>query len=167
MKIITYIIALALIAFTIFNLLATSTAKKRQKSSKQSYQAAIWPIEKRLLSVMKSRGSDYTVVKRMVSDLGNGIIFAYDPKKGECVIGMADDTLIFNSSDIVNAKTNYLQKGKKVLKADVILTLSDAEYTYEIAAKPFNPKGLIGKVLYDTTEEFCAALNEAKVGNNG
>ena len=42
------------------------------------------------------------------------------------------------------------------------VTINDETWTYTFASKPFNPKGIIGKVIYETTEEFAQELKDIK-----
>lgn len=161
-SILTYILCLVLIAFTLFNLYALLTSKRKKALSNQSYAASMAPIEKKLLEIQKQRGVAFDKVKRMVNDQNEAIILVSDSKQRIAAIGMKDDTLIFPFSEIVDVKKEYTRKNKKVLSGKIVLTLKDSSYTYTIASKPFNPKGLIGKVLYDTIEEFASELNALK-----
>ena len=157
-----YIIALLLIGITGINLYATMTSKKRKDTANKSYHKIIWPIEERLLSEMKSRGLEYTVVKRMLNDQDQGIIFCADNVKRKAVIAMADSSIHFDFEDLKDSKVEYNTQGKKVLRAEVSATIKDTVYTYEIASKEFNPRSIIGKVLHGTAEDFAKALEDIR-----
>lgn len=159
-----YIIALLLIGITGVNLYATMTSKKRKDKSNQSFQKIIWPIEERLLSEMKGRGLEYTVVRRLLNDQDQGIIFCSDPKNRKAVIAMADSSVHFSFDELKDSKVIYETQGKKVLRADVHVIINDTVYTYEIASKEFNPRSLMGKVLYETAEELANLLEDIRKG---
>lgn len=168
MKIFGYVLLMILIALTIFNFMALFNSKKRKMTGKMTYQATIWPIEKKLMAYMKERALDFTIVQRMVNDLGDGIIFVADPKNRKAAVAMANDMLTFSYDELEAAERYYDLEGKKTVAAYVVLTVNGTMYRYDIATKRFNPKGLVGKVLYDTTEEFYskahAILEENKKG---
>ena len=75
---------------------------------------------------------------------------------------------LFGLDELEDAERYYDLEGKKTVAAYVVLTVNGTMYRYDIATKRFNPKGLVGKVLYDTTEEFYskahAILEENKKG---
>ncbi len=170
MRIFTYILCFALVIFTVFNFIALISAKKRKAVGNRSYQAIIWPIEQRLLKYMKERGLDYSIVKRMINDKGEGIIFVSDPKNKVAAVAMSDDTLHFHFSELENVERYYQLEGKKTTGAMVVLTVDGTDYKYMIASSKFNPRGLLGKVLYDTTEDFYsvvhAILEDKEKGND-
>ena len=158
MRIFTYILCFALVIFTVFNFIALISAKKRKAVGNRSYQAIIWPIEQRLLKYMKERGLDYS------------IIFVSDPKNKVAAVAMSDDTLHFHFSELENVERYYQLEGKKTTGAMVVLTVDGTDYKYMIASSKFNPRGLLGKVLYDTTEDFYsvvhAILEDKEKGND-
>lgn len=161
-SILMYGLALLLIGITGINLYITMTAKGRRDKSKNSFHKVIWPIEERLLSEMKGRGLNYTVVRRLLNDKDQGIIFASDPEKRKAVIAMADSSLHFDFADLKESKALYKQRGNKVEKAEVRVTIKDSTYIYEIASREFNPKSFLGKVLYETAEELNGLLAEIR-----
>ena len=161
-SILTYILALFLIAFTLFNLYATMTAKKRKQISSASFKVICNEIEKELIKLQKEKGLNFSYVKRMANDQNNVIIFVKDLDKKFAAIAMKDDIKLFSFSDIKDVKTQYEKSNKKILSAKVDVTINDETWTYTFASKPFNPKGIIGKVIYETTEEFAQELKAIK-----
>lgn len=160
--ILMYALALILIGITGVNLYATMTSKKRKDKSNQSFQQIIWPIEERLMSEMKGRGLNYNKVCRMLNDQDQGIIFCADEEKRKAVIAMADSSVHFAFEDLKDSKVQYLVKGKKVERAEVLATIGDTVYTYEIAIREFNPRSIMGKVLHDTAEDFAKLLEDIR-----
>ena len=157
-----YIIALLLIALTLFNLFATLSAKKRKAISQNEYARSMKEIEDKLLRIQKERNLDFKGIKRVVNDNNEGIVLVWDNLKKVGAIGMKDDTLLFSYSDISEVKKEYEKKGKKIISARIILTLKDAIYTYTFASKPFSPKGILGRVIYESCEEFASELERMK-----
>lgn len=161
-QIVMYIIALFLIALTLFNLFATITAKKRKALSKSDYARKMDEIEKKLLLIQSQRNLDFKGIKRMVNDQDEGIVLVWDDEKKTGAIGMKDDQLVFSYSDICEVKKEYVKQGKKITSAKVKLTIGNEVYTYTFGSKPFSPRGIIGKVVYETTEEFASELERMK-----
>lgn len=161
-SIFTYIIALVLIAFTLFNLYATLTAKKRKQISSASFRVLCNQIEEELIKLQKQRGLNFSYIKRMANDQNDVIIFVKDIDKKMAAIAMKDDIKLFSFSALKDVKTLYEKKGKKILNAKIDVTIDDDTWTYTFASKPFNPKGILGKVIYDTTVEFKDELNSLK-----
>ncbi len=161
-SILTYILALFLIAFTLFNLYATMTAKKRKQISSASFKVLCNEIEKELIKLQKEKGLNFSYVKRMANDQNNVIIFVKDLDKKFAAIAMKDDIKLFSFSSLKDVKTLYEKKGKKILNAKIDVTIDNDTWTYTFASKPFNPKGILGKVIYDTTVEFKDELNKLK-----
>lgn len=161
-SILTYILALFLIAFTLFNLYATMTAKKRKQISSASFKVLCNEIEKELIKLQKEKGLNFSYVKRMANDQNDVIIFVKDIDKKMAAIAMKDDIKLFSFSSLKDVKTLYEKKGKKILNAKIDVTIDNDTWTYTFASKPFNPKGILGKVIYDTTVEFKDELNKLK-----
>ena len=161
-SILTYIFALILIAFTLFNLYATLTAKKRKQISSSSFRVLCNEIEKELINIQKQRNLNFSYIKRMANDQNNVIIFVKDVDKKVAAIAMKDDIKVFSFSSLKDAKTLYEKKGKKILSAKVDVTIDDTTWTYTFSSKPFNPKGILGKIIYDTTIEFKDELIKLK-----
>lgn len=161
-SIFTYIIALVLIAFTLFNLYATLTAKKRKQISSASFRVLCNQIEEELIKLQKQKGLNFSYIKRMANDQNDVIIFVKDIDKKMAAIAMKDDIKLFSFSALKDVKTLYEKKGKKILNAKIDVTIDDDTWTYTFASKPFNPKGILGKVIYDTTVEFKDELNSLK-----
>ena len=113
-----------LIALTIFNFMALFNSKKRKMTGKMTYQATIWPIEKKLMAYMKERALDFTIVQRMVNDLGDGIIFVADPKNRKAAVAMANDMLTFSYDELEAAERYYDLEGKKTVAAYVVLGIN-------------------------------------------
>ena len=166
-KILGYILALILIAITLFNLYATSTSKTRKTYSPGQYQQIMAPIETALLKEMKKRSLNFSKVKRLMTYKDEGIILGYDTKNKMFAVAMGNHIIIDPSSELKDVRKVYETSGKNVLGAKVILAIKDEEYTYAIATKKFNPKGIIGKVVYDTTEDFYNFMEEVRTNNNG
>ena len=161
-SILTYILALSLIAFTLFNLYATMTAKKRKQISSASFKVLCNEIEKELIKLQKEKGLNFSYIKRMANDQNDVIIFVKDIDKKMAAIAMKDDIKLFSFSSLKDVKTLYEKKGKKILNAKIDVTIDNDTWTYTFASKPFNPKGILGKVIYDTTVEFKDELNKLK-----
>lgn len=161
-SILTYILALFLIAFTLFNLYATMTAKKRKQISSASFKVLCNEIEKELIKLQKEKGLNFSYVKRMANDQNDVIIFVKDIDKKMAAIAMKDDIKLFSFYSLKDVKTLYEKKGKKILNAKIDVTIDNDTWTYTFASKPFNPKGILGKVIYDTTVEFKDELNKLK-----
>ena len=161
-SILTYILALFLIAFTLFNLYATMTTKKRKQISSASFKVLCNEIEKELIKLQKEKGLNFSYVKRMANDQNDVIIFVKDIDKKMAAIAMKDDIKLFSFSSLKDVKTLYEKKGKKILNAKIDVTIDNDTWTYTFASKPFNPKGILGKVIYDTTVEFKDELNKLK-----
>lgn len=155
-----YILLMILIAFTIFNFYALLTSKKRRAKSAASYYQEMGTIEDSLLKLMKERALNFTTVKRLMNDKGQGIVIVTDPEKRKAAIGMRGDTELFSFEDLEDAGKEYLhgEKKGKVLGSRVYAVISGTRFEYTIASKPFSPKGPFGKVLYQTTEEFYDEL---------
>lgn len=161
-NIITYILIMALIAVTLFNIYATATAKRRRKNAFQSYHAAMQPVEDKLLKHMKEFGLNYNKVKRLMTNNDEAVILAYDEKNDSGAIAMADDVLYFKKAELKSVEKAYTaeEHGKHVLKAEIKIGYNDTLYTYTMADKPFNPKGMMGKVISETVESFYDFIND-------
>ena len=165
-SIIMYIVAMILIAVTLFNLYATATSKKRRNFSKAKYGEIMGPVENALLKEMKKRKLNFDKVKRLMTYDDEALILGHDTEKKVFAIAMAGQIVIEQDSILNDVKKVYETSGKKVLSSKVILDIGEDIYTYDIATKPFNPKGIIGKVVYDTTEDFynfMDGIKQAKV----
>lgn len=157
--ILMYILLMVLIAVTLFNFYAMITSKKRRARSAASYQQEMGTIENNLLKLMKERALNFTTVKRLMNDKGEGIIVVTDPDKRKAAIGMRGDIELFSFEDLESAGKEYLRGEKgKLLGSRVYAVISGTKYEYTIGSRPFRPKGPLGKVVYDTTEEFHAEL---------
>ena len=153
--ILMYILLMVLIAFTLFNFYAMMTSKKRRARSAASYQQEMGTIENNLLKLMKERALNFTTVKRLMNDK----IVVTDPEKRKAAIGMRGDIELFAFEDLESAGKEYLQGEKgKILGSRVYAVISGTKYEYTIGSRPFRPKGPLGKVVYDTTEEFHTEL---------
>ena len=162
-NILIYLVVIILIAFTLLNLYSTMTAKKRKAVANAKYQQALKPVEQKLLKLQKERNLNFDKVKRLINDEENAIIFASDSKALITAIGMAEDTLLFKNSELADVKKLYENQGKKVLSAKIEIKVNSLCYTYNIGTRPFNPKGFIGKVIYEDTEELYTLLNQIKI----
>ncbi len=156
--ILLYILLMVLIALTLLNFYAMLTSKKRRAQSARSYQMEMSEVEGRLLKLMKERALNFTEVWRFMNDKGEGIVLVTDPEKRMAAIGMRGDTELFSFDDITDARADFTKSGRRYREASVTATIRGTEYTYQIGTKPFWRKGIIGKVVYQTAEEFTAAL---------
>jgi len=166
-QIMAYVFVMFLIAVTLYNLYAMLTARSRKKFATSSYAAEMNKIEKKLLGDMKSRGLEFDKVDRFMNDKAEGIICCYDTKRKVFAVAMSGDTLLEKAECLEGVRKEYVQKGRKTLSSAVILTVSGTECTYPIGTKPFRPWGVIGKVVYDTTEEFYSFMLGVKEGTLG
>ncbi len=154
-----YIAVMLLIALTLFNFYALITARKRKSTAKGSYHFEMDAIESKLLRLMKERGLNFSIVRRFMNDRGDGIIFVSDPENRKAAIAMKDDIELFSFEDLEDAGKEYLKNEKdKTLGSRVYAVISGTRIEYTIGSKPFNPRGLMGKVIYETTEEFFKEL---------
>ena len=102
---------MVLIAVTLFNFYAMITSKKRRARSAASYQQEMGTIENNLLKLMKERALNFTTVKRLMNDKGEGIIVVTDPDKRKAAIGMRGDIELFSFEDLESAgKSTYRER---------------------------------------------------------
>ncbi len=160
-NLVLYIVVLFLIALTLFNLYAMLTSKRRRINALSSYRSEMQVIEEKLLKLMKERGLDFSLVRRFMNDRGNGIILASDPDKKKAAIAMKDDIELFSFSELEDAGAEYIksEKGKPVC-SKVFAQISGTRFEYTIGSRPFYPRSPLGKVVYETTEEFARALEK-------
>ena len=133
--ILMYILLMVLIAVTLFNFYAMITSKKRRARSAASYQQEMGTIENNLLKLMKERALNFTTVKRLMNDKGEGIIVVTDPDKRKAAIGMRGDIELFSFEDLESAGKEYLQGEKgKLLGSRVYAVISGTKYEYTIGS---------------------------------
>ena len=155
-----YILLMILIAFTIFNFYALLTSKKRRAKSAASYYQEMGTIEDSLLKLMKERALNFTTVKRLMNDKGQGIVIVTDPEKRKAAIGMRGDTELFSFDELTDAHADFTKGKRRYHTASVTAVIRGVDITYEIGTRPFFRRGIIGKVIYETAGEFNASLWE-------
>ncbi len=155
----SYIIFLVLLAFTIFNLFATATAKKRKGKAAYDYNRVMKPLDDKLLKAMKERGINFTEVKRFVNDLGEGYVVVKDLEKRMFGIATAEHLIIEEYSSLEEVEGIYEKKGMRVSKAEVAATIGETVYTFIVASRPFFPRGLIGSILRETYNDLYDYLD--------
>ena len=95
-----------------------------------------------------------------MNDQGQGIFIVYDAENAVGAIAMKDSTIHFRKDELKEAEQHYETISKrKVKSASVEVRINDDTYVYKIGTKPFNPKGIIGRVVRETAEEMTDTLN--------
>lgn len=158
--ILSYILLMILIAFTLLNFYALLTSKKRRAASTMKYNTEMSTIESNLLRIMKERALNFTMVRRFMNDKGQGIILVADMEKRIAAIGMTGDTELFSFGELTDAHADFTKGKRRYHTASVTAVIRGVDITYEIGTRPFFRRGIIGKVIYETAGEFNASLWE-------
>lgn len=152
MNIIGNILLFVLIAFTIFNIYATATKKKRDAANEAKYNALFAPIDQKILN----RGKEWkgNSVKRLITEKEEGIVCVRDDNRKKAVIGWEDDLRefpfsAFNGAELISTDTD----------TKVLVHIDGETLTLTCREGKFKKKSFISKYVDQMAKDFVDFLN--------
>lgn len=160
MNALPYALFFALIGITVFNLIATSSSKRRNKANEMKYNNLFHPIEKRLLELEKRNNCSFNKVARVLNDLEEPIVIVRDDARRIAAIAMKDFQEIFHYEAITSVRLARESgaDGKK-FNAAVEVEASGRTLVFPMATKGYSKHSLSGKACLDMAGKFSSFLS--------
>lgn len=154
MNILGYILLMALLAFTLFNLYATATKKKREKTNAQKYNALFYPIDQSILDLPGHYKGCPT--KRLITENEEGIVCVKNDKKKMAVLAWTGDLKEFSYSSFEGAV--LVEEGKTKIE----VTIDGEKLTINCTSGKFKKKSFISRTVLKMAKDFVEYLNKIK-----
>ena len=153
MNIIGSILLVLLLIFTIFNLYATFTKKKRDKVNEAKYNAIFAPIDEAIMKTGKEwKGSK---VSRIVTEKEQGIVAVRDDSRTRAIIGWDGGTRMFSYKEYKGSEISEGEEG-----ISIIVRLKDESLDLKVSDGKFKPKSFVTKSLKSMAESMKSFLDE-------
>lgn len=161
MNVLLYVLLFALIGITVFNLIATSSSKQRNKANEIKYNNLFHAIEKRLLELQKRNNCSFSKVARVLNDLEEPIVIVRDDARRIAAIAMKDfqEAFAYEAITSVRLAREDTSDGKR-FNAAVEVTVSGRTLVFPMATKGYSKHSLSGKACLDMAGKFIAFLSE-------
>lgn len=154
MNIVMYIVLLIVLAFTVYNFIATSSLKGRNKKNKAKFDALFAPVETSLLEEQKKRKCNFGKVVRILNDREQPIVIVRDDAKRIGAIAMRDFLEVFSFDDVKNATVVKDDKNN----ASVKVQIAEKVFTFDISTKGYSKHSFTGKLCQDMANSFVEAF---------
>ena len=112
-SIIGYILLFIMLAFTLFNIYATATKKKRDQANEIKYNALFAPIDNEILKLGKDWKGSPTM--RLITEKEEGIVCVRDDGRKRAVIAWDGDLRTFRFNEFGGAELVDDESGIKIL----------------------------------------------------
>lgn len=159
MNIVMYIVLLIVLAFTVYNFIATSSVKGRNKANRAKYNALFAPVEEALLEEQKRRKCCFGKVVRILNDREQPIVVVRDDTRRIGAIAMKDFLEVFSFDDVKNARIE--NDGRN--NASVKVQIREDIFTFDISTKGYSKHSFTGKLCRDMANWFVEALDISKL----
>ena len=148
-----YILLFVLLGFTLLNLYALATKKKRDQINEVKYNALFQPIDDQILKLGKDwKGSP---VKRLITEKEEGIVCVRDDGRKRAVIAWDGDLRTFKFSEFGGAELAENEDGVKIL-----VHLPSEVLTLQATTGKFKKKSFIVKSITNMAKDYVDFLNE-------
>ncbi len=164
-QIILYIIALALIAFTLWNLYTMLSSKKRKAVAAAQYKQVMAQLELDTLAFMKKKRLNFSEKHSFVNDCDEGILLCMDHEAKMLCLTRKNDIRLIPYDSIISCEVfaHSPSARPKILSsvhAAINTTLpGDEEVEVEFSRKSHTKKSIIGKFIMDIAIEFAGYVN--------
>lgn len=148
-----YILLFVLLGFTLLNLYALATKKKRDQNNEAKYNALFQPIDDQILKLGKDwKGSP---VKRLITEKEEGIVCVRDDGRKRAVIAWDGDLRTFKFNEFGGAELVENEDGVKIL-----VHLTSEVLTLQATTGKFKKKSFIVKSITNMAKDYVDFLNE-------
>ena len=152
-SIIGYILLFIMLAFTLFNIYATATKKKRDQANEIKYNALFAPIDNEILRLGKDWKGSPTM--RLITEKEEGIVCVRDDGRKRAVIAWDGDLRTFRFNEFGGAELVDDESGVKIL-----VHLPDETLTLQASTGKFKKKSFIIKSITEMAKGFVSFLNK-------
>ena len=150
-----YILLFVLLGFTLLNLYALATKKKRDQINEVKYNALFQPIDDQILKLGKDwKGSP---VKRLITEKEEGIVCVRDDGRKRAVIAWDGNLRTFRFNEFGGAELVDDETGVKIL-----VHLREETLTLQASTGKFKKKSFIVKSITEMAKGFVEFLNKIK-----
>ncbi len=152
-SIIGYILLFLMLAFTLFNIYATATKKKRDQANEYKYNALFAPIDNEILKLGKDWKGSPTM--RLITEKEEGIVSVRDDGRKRAVIAWDGDLRTFRFNEFGGAELVDDESGVKIL-----VHLPSETLTLQASTGKFKKKSFIVKSVTEMARGFVEFLNK-------
>lgn len=152
--VIGYILLTVLLLFTLFNIYATATKKKREKFNEAKYNALFAPLEEKIIKNSKEWKDNPTL--RIVSDSESGIIIVRDDKRKMCALSWDYGLKIFSFSEYKSSEIN-----EDSTKLTVTLSLEEEDMSFILNSGKYKKK-YISSTIKEEAKSMVEFLSKIK-----
>lgn len=149
--IVGYILLMLLLAFTLFNIYAMSTKKKRDQNNEAKYNALFAPIDNAILRLGKDWKGNPT--SRLITDKEEGIVCVRDDNRKRAVIAWDGDLRVFKFNEFKGAEIEEDDNGLRIL-----VHIEGETITLVANSAKFKKKSFIYKTVKNMAEGFVSFL---------
>lgn len=150
--IIGYILLTLMLAFTLFNIYATATKKKRDAVNEAKYNALFAPIDQEILKLGKDWKGSPTM--RLITEKEEGIVCVRDDGRKRAVIAWDGGLRVFRFNEFNGAELEDNEEGVRIL-----VHLEDETLTLQASMGKFKKKSFIVKSITEMAKSFVNFLN--------
>ncbi len=164
-----YVIALALIAFTLWNLYTMLTSKKRKETANAQYRQTMAQLELDTLALMKRKKLDFTEKHSFVNDCDEGILLCMDTVARQLCLTRKDDIRLIPYDALLDCELfSHSPSDRPKVLSGVHVTIStsqtgDEEIEVDFSRKEHRKKSIVGKFILDIAMEFTDYVNGCKL----
>lgn len=152
-SIIGYILLFLMLIFTLFNLYAMATKKKRDQANEIKYNALFAPIDNEILKLGKDWKGSPTM--RLITEKEEGIVCVRDDGRKRAVIAWDGDLRTFRFNEFGGAELVDDETGVKIL-----VHLPSETLTLQASNGKYKKKSFIIKSITEMSKNFVDFLNK-------
>lgn len=153
--VIGFILLTLLLAFTLFNIYATATKKKREEFNAQKYNALFAPLEEKIIKNSKEWKGKPTA--RIVTEKEAGIVAVRDDERKRAIISWDMGLKEFSFDDYIGSTIKDDESG-----ISVTVALKDESLFLEFSNGKFKKK-YITSTLREEAKNFVEFLNKMSI----
>jgi hypothetical protein len=160
-----YIVALILIACTLWNLYTMLTSKKRKAVAAAQFKQVMARLELDTLAVMKKKRLNFNEKHSFVNDCDEGILLCMDTEAKMLCLSRKNDIRLIPYDSIIGCEVfTHSPSDRPKLLSGVHATITttqtgDEEIEVVFASKNHRRKSVIGKFIMDVSMEFADYVN--------
>ncbi len=162
-QILTYILALLLIGFTLWNIRNLMVSRKKRQASQVAYQQVMGKLEQEAVAYLHDNGLVCTEHHPFVNDSDAAILLCLDDQHKTAVLFTAGEASKFSYDQVrgctVTTEADKPKGGKIASVTGTIRLKGMDDICVCFSSKPHSRNGILGKFIINMAEEFAQVVN--------
>ena len=153
------ILVIVLIPITAFNLYYFTIGKKKRKAAAQNYRQIFSELESKTIAEMEKNKLKFDEKQAFLNDIGQGVQLSFSKESRHMAITLKDAFHVLPLSDLQACSVQHYESKGKYSNIRVEIKTADKVITIVFGTRPWRPKSMLGKMVFDEATEFCNLVN--------